>query len=393
MDNLKALKKSVFFISFPLSFIAFLFPIYAYSTGISVMGISLMYSAFILCTIIMRPVVGIFLDKKGRKPGIVLGIIFYSLVTILFITGEDFQYLMAARIFQGIANSFLWISVDTMISDLSHEQNRSETFGRVNESTNKGNLIGVILGFYMVAFFDGSFRSAFLLYLITSLISLYYAITKLKETKDLKPYYEEEKTNKNKDFNIFLILMGLFALIFSLTGHTYLIYISDIIKDKFHLIAYLFLPGAILSLFLPNKFGKISDRYSREKIFIISILAIGILYLFIPAVKSYSYFLIINTIIDIFSILEGPAESALVIDIVGENQRGKSYGKYKFAVRIGGMLGPLAGGYIYEKIGSEVSFYVKGVLLVILCVFTAIYFRKLKGNSPQDKGEDPISTE
>lgn len=57
------------------------------------------------------------------------------------------------------------------------------------------------------------------------------------------------------------------------------------------------------------------------------------------------------------------------------------------------MLGPLAGGYIYEKIGSEVSFYVKGVLLVILCVFTAIYFRKLKGNSPQDKGEDPISTE
>lgn len=393
MDNLKALKKSVFFISFPLSFIAFLFPIYAYSTGISVMGISLMYSAFILCTIIMRPVVGIFLDKKGRKPGIVLGIIFYSLVTILFITGEDFQYLMAARIFQGIANSFLWISVDTMISDLSHEQNRSETFGRVNESTNKGNLIGVILGFYMVAFFDGSFRSAFLLYLITSLISLYYAITKLKETKDLKPYYEEEKTNKNKDFNIFLILMGLFALIFSLTGHTYLIYISDNITDKFHLIAYLFLPGAILSLFLPNKFGKISDRYSREKIFIISILAIGILYLFIPAVKSYSYFLIINTIIDIFSILEGPAESALVIDIVGENQRGKSYGKYKFAVGIGGMLGPLAGGYIYEKIGSEVSFYVKGVLLVILCVFTAIYFRKLKGNSPQDKGEDPISTE
>ena len=35
MDNLKALRKSVFYISFPFSFIAFLFPIYAYSTGIS----------------------------------------------------------------------------------------------------------------------------------------------------------------------------------------------------------------------------------------------------------------------------------------------------------------------------------------------------------------------
>jgi len=378
MDNLKALKKVAFFVSFPFFFIGFIFPIYAYSSGISVVEVGFLYSAFTLFTIIMRPVVGLFIDKKGRKPGVVLGIAFYCLVNLLFILGDDFQNLMAARIFQGIASSFLWISVNTVISDLSHEGNRSETFGILDESINKGDLIGVILGFNIVMFFKGSFKTAFLLYLTTSLISLYYASTKLKETKDLKPYYKEEKVNKSRDFNMFLILMGLFAFIFSLTGHTYLIYIADNITSELHLMAYLFFPSAILSLFLPKRFGKLSDKYSREKILVTSILAMGVLYIFLPAVKSYGYFLALHTLISVFSILEGPAESALVIDIVGENQRGKSYGKYKFAVGIGGMLGPIVGGYIYENLGSETGFYIKGIMAVVLCIFAIYYFNRIR---------------
>lgn len=136
MDNLKALKKAVFFVSFPFSFIAFLFPVYAYFSGISVVEVGFMYSAFTLFTIIMRPVVGLFIDKRGRKPGIVLGIAFYCLVNLLFALGDDFQFLMAARIFQGIASTFLWVSIDTVISDISHGGNRSETFGILDESIN-----------------------------------------------------------------------------------------------------------------------------------------------------------------------------------------------------------------------------------------------------------------
>jgi MFS family permease len=109
-----------------------------------------------------------------------------------------------------------------------------------------------------------------------------------------------------------------------------------------------------------------------------SILAMGVLYIFLPAVKSYGYFLALHTLISVFSILEGPAESALVIDIVGENQRGKSYGKYKFAVGIGGMLGPIVGGYIYENLGSETGFYIKGIMAVVLCIFAIYYFNRIR---------------
>jgi len=379
MDNLKALKKTVFFISFPLSFIGFLFPIYAYSKGISVMEVGLLYSVFTLFTIIMRPIVGTFIDKKGRKLGLILGIAFYSFVNLLLMLGEDIKYLMAARIFQGIASTFLWISVDTMISDLSHGKNRSEIFGTIDQSINKGDLLGVILGFIVVGYFwQESFKAAFSLYLVTSLISLYFAITKVEETEALKTCYEEEKKHANRNFNTFLILMGLLAFVSSLTGNVYLIYMRDNITKELYLMAYLFLPGAILSLFLPKRFGKVSDKHSREKMFIISILFTGILYILLPVVKSYVYFLIVHTLISIFLMVEGPVESALVIDVVGENQRGKSYGKYKFAIGMGNMLGPIAGSYIYENIGSKIVFYAKGMLIIILCIFSVVYFNRIR---------------
>lgn len=372
MNNLKALKKTVYYISFPFSLIGFLFPVYAHSVGVSVMELGLIYSAFSLFTILMRPAVGLLIDRKGRKLGLVLGLFFYTLVSIFLLIGNDFKYLLAVRIFQGIASSFLWISVDTIISDISHEGNRSKNFGLIDESTNRGDILGAFIGFTIIFnnLFNNSFKVVFFIYLITSLISLFYGIFKVEETVSLKKSYVEEIIDNNKDFNIFLILMGLLAFISSLTGHIYLVYVKENITSELYLITYLFIPGAILSMFLPNKFGKLSDRYDRRKVLSLGILMLGILYLFIPTAKNYYQFMLITILITIASMLCGPAESSLVIDVVGENQRGKSYGKYKLALGIGGILGPILGALIYEELGSSWVFLIKGLMLIIMSILT-----------------------
>ena len=387
MNNLKALKKSVFYISFPFSLIAFLFPVYAYSKGASTMEIGLIYSIFSLFTILMRPLVGVLIDKRGRKVGVVLGIIFYCLTNFLFLLDKDFKYILIARIIQSIAASFYWISVDTIISDISNENNRAENFGFIDESLSKGDFLGVFIGFNIILnnLFENSFQILFLIYLGASLISLYYAISKLEETIEFKKIYEEEIIRDSKKFNLFLIFIGVLSLISSLTAHIYLIYLRENITAEFHLISYLFIPAAILSMFLPNKFGKISDRYDKVKILFIGIFITGILYLFIPLIKNYYYFMIINTLLAINAMFYGPAQSALVVDIVGENQRGKAYGKYKFALGIGGIIGPLVGTFIYEYLGNTIVFYIKGLMLIVFCVLaTKLYNSKITYEDIQD---------
>lgn len=377
MNNLKALKKSIFYISFPFSIIGLIFPIYAYSTGASVMEIGWVYSIFSLCTILMRPLVGKLIDKRGRKPGILIGLLFYLMVNVLFILGKDLKYLMLAKIFQSIAGSFFWISVDTMIYDVSSKKNRSESFGSINEVINRGSFFGSFIGFnllYMNTPYD-SIKVMFLIYLLGSIISIYYGITRIEETLEFKKDIQTEKSiqkeplNRTGNFKIFLLISGLFALISSMTAHIYLIYIIENILNE-NLI-YLFLPGAILSIFLPGRIGKISDKYSREKIMILGIIFTGLFTLFIPIAKSFYHIMLIEILLVIAGMFYGPAKSGIIIDFVGNDHRGTNYGIYKLVIGIGAIIGPLIGAYIYEHIGNTMVFYIEGILLIGICLLTA----------------------
>lgn len=379
MNNLKALKKSVFYISFPLSFIGFLFPVYAYSRGASTMAIGLVYSIFSLLAILMRPLVGGLIDKRGRKTGLVLGSLFYILTNLLFLLDKNSNYILIARITQAIAASFYWLSVHTMVSDISDKNKRARNFGLVDESLNKGSLLGSFIGFsFLYNIYEDALRLVFLVYIFSCIFSLYNTITRLQETTDMGKVHKEENLKReignSREFRLFLIFMGILSLISSLTGHIYLIYLRENITSQIHLISYVFLPGAILSMFLPNKFGKISDQYSKRKVLSIGICITGILYILLPMLKSYYYFMLINTLLAVNGMFYGPAQSALVVDIVGENQRGKSYGQYQLATGLGGAFGPILGTGLYECIGNTMVFYIKGFMLIIICILSGLLF-------------------
>lgn len=181
---MRELKRSIYFISFPMSFIGFILPIYASSLWANVMEIGYMYSIFSIVSIIIRPMVGNLIDKRGRRIGIVIGIIFYTIVNGLFLFGTSFRSLLIARTIQSIAGSFLWISVDTFISDISDKSNRGKNFGTMDESITKGQMIGSFIGFTILFnnYSDYPFQLIFSIFLITSLISLYHGIKSVPET-------------------------------------------------------------------------------------------------------------------------------------------------------------------------------------------------------------------
>jgi len=58
-------------------------------------------------------------------------------------------------------------------------------------------------------------------------------------------------------------------------------------------------------------------------------------------------------------------ERAFVADIVGEDTRGTSYGLYTFAYFLGSVLGPLAGGWLYDNLGYATPFYLNTAVLLV----------------------------
>ena len=335
---------------------------------------------FSIISIAIRPIVGNLIDRRGRKTGILIGVILYSIVNVFFVLAQDFKYLLIGRIIQSLGASFLWISVDTFIADISDKRNRATNFGELDQTMAKGEWIGSIIGFTILFnnLTDNPFKSIFSFFILTSLISVYYTIRNVPETIDLKKEYEEGNIKDKKGLKYFLGIIGVISLITNLTAPIYLLYLQENITKELSLITFMFIPASILALFLPKIFGKFSDRYGREKIVIIGMLINAILQIFIPFNKGYYSFMVLYTIISVVGMFYGAAFSSLIIDFVGEDKRGKSYGLYSFASGIGAAIGYIVGTYIYENVGNNIVFYTKGILLIAITLLVFyIYIRNM----------------
>ena len=380
MEDFRALRKVVFYISFPLSFMGFILPIYATSIGASLLEVGLMYSVFSLFSILVRPLVGKLIDTKGRKIGIIIGSSLYCLANLFYFSSKDVQYLLLARVFQSMGGAFLWISVSTIISDRSQIKNRSEIFGLINQSVSKGEILGAFIGFVIIYnfYFENSFKMILFIYLALGFVSLYYSLIKVEETIDLKADENREVKKREGDRKTFLVIVGLFSFITSMAAPIYLIYIKENIADSLSLIGVMYIPSGLFSLFLPKIFGQISDKKNREKIVFAGIFISGVLRCFLPFINKYYFFMIFHTLIALVSMFYAPAKSALIAEIVGEEERGKNYGIYQLAMGIGGSIGPIIGSYVYEKTSNGVIFYISGGLLMVLCIVGARFYPLIK---------------
>lgn len=377
---MKGIQRMTFFTSFPLGFISLVFPIYATSYGARGMEIGFLYSIFSIISIVMRPMVGRLIDNKGRKIGILLGLSLYLMANLTFFLANSLNWLYFARIIQSFGASFLWLSIHTHIADVSDINNRSTNYATNEQILARGGFIGSLIGFNILLnnFSADPFKIVFVVFSITSFLALYFGFKDIKETDSKAISNDNIKLKRHKNYKQFLIIIFIKSLIVNLTAPIFLLYLQDYITEDIVRITFLFVPATLLSMFLPRIFGKIADRSGREKLLFIGLSLIAVLQIFIPFARTYNSFILLYTVISLVDMFYGPAYSSLIIDFVGEEKKGSSYGLYSLASSLGAVGGPLIGGFIYENIGNHIVFYIKGVLLFALTSFVCyIYYKNV----------------
>jgi MFS family permease len=71
-----------------------------------------------------------------------------------------------------------------------------------------------------------------------------------------------------------------------------------------------------------------------------------------------------------------PAEEALVVDISGEDRQGTALGFYTAAAGLGGVIGPLLGGWLYDRFAALGTFGISALLMVIGAVLIWLLVRE-----------------
>lgn len=130
--------------------------------------------------------------------------------------------------------------------------------------------------------------------------------------------------------------------------------------------------------------GKLTNKYSEEKLLIFSTLCISTGLGLMPFMPNLYYLLPVITLVFLGSGIMNPCITSLVSQKANDKQTGVTLGVSQSLGSFARILGPIWGGYVFYVSGYHLPYLSGSILCFILLLFTP----KLLNNSNQNKQEN-----
>ena len=391
-----------------------LLPLYSKNVGAEGLDVGFLWALRALMTALPRPLIGRGIDRYGRKAFLLGGVALIAVSMLCFAYARTFTFeiggnvlfvgslnfgrfmLYAGQIIQGLGLGTILLASLTMTADLAKTAGRGTSFGYTEQAQYRGGLIGALVAVPIIVFYgwgpEGvsitpeAWTRIFLIFTGVAVVALILAWRRIQDTKVIA--HAEMDTSLVPAGRINPQLYVLMAIIALTSASAYglmpfvLRYLEDHITPRPELIAFAYIPAAIVWGTLPARMGRYSDRFGRKPVMVVGLIGSAVLSLFIPlvaiivpprdALHVLGYTVpIALVLLSIFVAAEAvtysaatPAEQALASDMMGGKTRGRGFGLYTFARSAGEVIGPIAMGAVYEFRPSG-AFIVNTIILII----------------------------
>ena len=126
-----------------------LFPFYIEKMGASGSHLGLLISTSAFLELLFGPIWGSVSDRVGRKPILLLGLLGYSLSSLLFGLSTELWMLFASRALSGVLSSATSSTALAYISDSTSERDRGGGMGALGAAIGLGLILGPAAGGWM----------------------------------------------------------------------------------------------------------------------------------------------------------------------------------------------------------------------------------------------------
>ncbi len=406
MDNSKnlfALSLSSFVVNLSYGLIMPFIPLYLKAIGsiitLPIIGnigiaaqIGFLAAGFMISRAFLAPKYGALSDYSGRKPIILVGLIFYSFLSAFYGFATNFWLLFIARFLQGVASAAVWPVAEALVADSSTEEKIGRNLGLFMLSMQFGWAFGPFIGsagYYYVHAVLGfssvfSYRALFLATAILSLISAIIcellvtdpkntAPLKLKEIfvtiwvmlvalfKSTQTLARRNKTPLLKKPKIFLAMYA-YGLLNGFAFSSIFPLMTIFLLDYYHLsietIGVVVGLGSVVGMLMNPFGGWISDKRGRIPILWFSTIVGGIFLILIGVKLTFALLVAVFVLRQMAMAIRMPVFRAFQTEIVPSEVRGEEFGSVQMYFNIGSIIGPIFGGYMYDLLyGVEWEFH------------------------------------
>lgn len=340
--------------------------------------------AFSLGNLIGAPFAGNLVDRWGRRPMLIIGLLAIVVVNVITPFSTDMNQFIALRFVMGLFNSGIMPAALAAAADIAPEERRAAWLGYVTGGISIGLIIGPTVGGVLYDAFG--FASAFFVSAGMAMVAVILVVVMVPETRAHVLAGDGGDAHQVNWFGLLrnpprpllalaLLLWVDFSWVFAwvatepatlshlYTNHNYTATMFGIVVGVYGAATALGEIGA----------GSLSDRFGRFFMIAIGFFIHAAWYIGVDQTPAYTSMMIASVITGLGAGLVTPALGAAYIDITTPDQRGQVAALKEMTVSLGGLVGPLVAVVVTDRIAPEYILRTVAAMIILTSMGVGLY--------------------
>jgi MFS family permease len=324
---------------------------------------------FIIGTLIGRLFIGRFIDSIGRKKTLFIGLIFFTLTTILYFVDLGIGFLLVNRLIHGMAMGMASTATGTIVAQIIPPTRKGEGIGYYSMSATLATAIGPFIGLYMAQ--HTSFQVIFSFCLALGIISLITAFFLYVPALKVTAKVTESKGFKLSNFiEPKALPISIITLLLAFCYSSVLSFISfyAIEIDLVNTASFFFVVYAVAVLLSRPFSGPLMDRKGSNFIMYPAFIIFGIGLLLLSMTTNSFTLLAAGFLIGLgFGNMQSSSQ-AIAVKLTPPHRMGMATSTFFIMLDAGLGFGPYILGFIIPVTGYSTLYVILGVLVILTSV-------------------------
>jgi MFS transporter, DHA1 family, tetracycline resistance protein len=368
-----------------------LLPFYAETFGASALVVGMLSTSFSLMQFLFAPFWGRLSDVIGRRPVILLGLLGSCLSYLAFAFATSLPMLFLARSLAGIAGANI-PTAQAFIADSTEPENRARGMGLVGAAFGLGFIFGPAIGGFLSRW---GYAAPALFASALSFANFVAAYWLLPESRPSHARTAAPRVGRLDAFRRairqpglgwVLLVMFLVMTAFSAFEATFALYSEERFGFTASTIGYVFAwVGVVLATVQGLLVGRVARRVGEHRIAPVAILILAVALCLVALSWSPLMLAMACGLLAVGMGFHSPSMLSVVSQMADPHDQGSMLGLTQSLASLARIIGPLWGGWVFDRFGIDVPLFSAAGLMLVACVMSVLVFSRYRPRRRYDE--------